>query len=218
MQDVVQKSSLEEATSRYQQSLDERVRSYLSERGIDESAVLSSRLGLCVDPAPGHEQFRGRLTIPYLSAAGVRTIKARCLEDHVCTDVGCPKYLGIAGARGFMFNPSALLVAGEVVAVCEGELDAIVCTEVVGIPAVGVPGVSAWKPHFPRMFSGIPRVICVIDNDEKQDGRNPGRELGERISRDLEQAVVITPPPGEDLSSWCLQVGPEAIRKAAGLT
>ena len=39
-------------------------------------------------------------------------------------------------------------------AICEGELDTIIASSVLGIPAVGVPGVAAWKPHFTKMFAG----------------------------------------------------------------
>lgn len=203
-------SSLEEATARYQTSLDERVLSYLRERGIDESAAATFRLGYVAEPAVGHENFTGRLAIPYLSRAGVRTIKFRSLVDDG------PKYLGLPGARAFMFNPGALLL-GDLVAVCEGELDAVVCSAVVGIPSVGVPGVSSWKDHFPRMFAGIPRVLVIRDHDEKTDGRDPGRELSERIAREVEQAVVVTPPAGMDLSEWVAAEGPDAVRERCGI-
>jgi len=159
------------------------------------------------DPAPGHEQFVGRLSIPYITPVGVRTIKFRAMNDEPT------KYLCLPGARPRMFNVGALLEDSPVVAICEGELDAAVCSSVVGIPAVGVPGVSSWLAHFPRMFSGFDRVLVLSDNDDKPDGHNPGRDMAQRIANDLDQAVVIQPPKGLDVSSWVLRDGADAVRE-----
>ena len=204
-----QPSSLETATRAYEEDL-EAVLPYLADRGIDETAARTHRLGYVARPRVGHEQMVGRLAIPFRTRAGVRTIRFRALDDSQ------PKYLSLPGDRGRMFNPSALFDT-DLAAICEGELDAVVCSSVVGVPAVGVPGVSAWKPHFPRMFAGIPRVLVVIDHDVKENGRNPGRELGDRVANALDQAVIITPPEGMDLTDWVLQDGVEIVRKGMGL-
>jgi len=44
-------------------------------------------------------------------------------------------------------------MAGNFIAVCEGEIDAITLSYSCGIPAVGVPGANAWK-HPLRTFTG----------------------------------------------------------------
>ena len=209
-------SLLKTAVTRYTEALDEDALAYLAARGIDPNVAATFRLGLVVEPAVGHDMFSGRLSIPYMTRAGVRTVKFRCLEDHDCAAEKCPKYLGLPGARPYMFNPGALL-EGDVVAVCEGELDAVVCSGVVGILACGVPGVSSWKEHFPRMFAGIPRVIVIRDHDVKQEGRDPGKELSERIAKAIDRAVVVTPPAGMDLTDWVLSEGPDKVRRSCGL-
>ena len=211
-----QQRSLAQLARGYEDQIDEATVSYLADRGIDRSAVRTFHLGLVRDPAPGHSTFAGRLSVPYITPLGARTIKFRCLLDHDCSAVGCPKYLGITGAKPRMYNAMALIEGPQVVAVCEGELDAVVCSSLL-VPAVGVPGVSSWLPHFARMFAGIPRVIVLVDNDDKQDGRNPGRELAERVARDVEQAEVIPPPKGLDLTEWVLRDGVDAVRKGLGL-
>ncbi len=208
--------SLAQQAKAYEEQLQEDTVSYLADRGISDSAVRTFHLGLVREPAPGHDMFVGRLSIPYVTPMGARTIKFRCLEEHDCGEVGCPKYLGLTGAKPRMFNAMALIEAPPVVAVCEGELDAIVCSSRL-VPAVGIPGVSSWLPHFPRMFAGTPRVLVLVDNDEKQDGRNPGRELAERVARDVEHAEVIPPPKGLDLTEWIQAEGLDAVRKGIGL-
>lgn len=211
-----QQRSLAQVARAYEDQLDGATLSYLAARSIDENAVHTFHLGLVTDPAPGHDQYVGRLSIPYVTPQGARTIKFRCLEEHPCSEVGCPKYLGLPGAKPRMFNAMALIEGPQVVAICEGELDAVVCSSRL-VPAVGIPGVSSWLPHFPRMFAGVPRVIILADNDEKQDGRNPGRELAERVARDIEQAEVIPPPKGLDLTEWIQAAGLDAVRKGIGL-
>ena len=141
----------------------------------------------------------------------MKAVKFRALDGAE------PKYLGPAGQKPRLYNVNDLLLPGSVVAVCEGELDTVIASAVVGVPAVGVAGTSMWREHVPRVFAGFDRVLVFMDNDEKEDGRNPGRELSERICNDLEQAVIITPPKGQDLTDWYLAEGLDPIREACGL-
>lgn len=212
-----QQRSLARVARAYEDQLSPEVVSSLAGRLISASAVATFHLGLVREPAPGHDQYLGRLSIPYVTPEGARTIKFRCLEDHNCSEVGCPKYLGLPGAKPRMYNALVLATDQPVIAICEGELDAVVCSDVVGVPAVGVPGVSSWLPHFPRMFAGVPRVLVLADNDEKADGRNPGRELAERVARDIDQAEVIPPPKGLDLTEWVQAEGLDTVKKGLGL-
>ena len=205
-----------EVAESYNRALTPATVSYLSARGIDEQAADGFLLGLVADPGPEHEPYRGRLSIPYITLNGVRTIKFRCLGSHDCKAAGHPKYLYTPGSGVHLYNVGALLQGSDVVAICEGELDAVVCSTAVGIPAVGVPGVDVWgrgQRHFPRLFQGVERVVIVTDNDRHEDGRNPGAELAGRIARDIEQAVVIQPPPGHDLTEWVLRDGADAVRE-----
>lgn len=212
-----QARSLDLATERYHAALDDQALAYLSERGISQEIADGFRLGLAADPVVGHEFARGRLALPYLTRGGVKSIKFRCLAGHDCGEAGCPKYLAVSGTRPRLYNVEALFSPGSVIAVCEGEFDAIVTHSLCDIPAVSVPGVSSWLPHFPRVFEGFDQVFVLADNDEKEEGRNPGAELAARISKDLAQAVVVQPPKGLDMTTWYLKEGRDAIRKACGL-
>lgn len=217
-QSLEQQRSLAQVALAYAGQLDEGARSYLRDRLVDSPAVATFHLGFVATPAaPGHDQYVGRISIPYVTPEGARTIKFRCIEEHSCSEVGCPKYLGPELTMPRMFNAQALASSPDVVAICEGEFDAIVAQSVLGVPAVGVPGVATWKPHFPRMFAGVPRVLVLVDNDDKKDGRNPGAELAKRVARDLDQAVVIPPPKGQDLTEWIQDQGVDRVKKGIGI-
>ena len=99
------------------------------------------------------------------------------------------------------------------IVVCEGELDAVVVSGVIGIPAVGVPGVTAWKPHFPKLFNGYDTVYVVGDNDIKEDGSNPGMEFAKRVANEILNSTIVTLPPGNDINDYYLANGPDATRE-----
>jgi len=79
----------------------------------------------------------------------------------------------------------------------------------VGIPSVGVAGVSQWKPWFPKLFEGYTRILIFADNDVKEDGRNPGQELAKRIKEDLDKATVVMLPDNQDVNEVFLDQGVE---------
>jgi len=85
----------------------------------------------------------------------------------------------------------------------------------VGVPAVGIAGVSQWKQHFPKMFEGFDRVVIFADNDLKEDGRNPGMELAKRIKEDLEKSVVISLPGNKDVNQVFIEDGADWLRERA---
>ncbi len=201
--------SLEQAVTAYETQMTDRARSYLASRGIDGETVTRFRLGSVQTPEIGHDQYAGMVCIPYLAKMGPVALKFRDIEG------GEPKYLIPAGQPTRMFNARAALSTGSVIAVAEGELDAI-SLEVAGIPAVGIPGVNAWKRHHYRVLDGFSRVWVFADNDVKEDGSNPGRELAKRIMQDLPQAVMVSMPPGRDVNDLLVNDGPEALRALIG--
>ncbi len=80
------------------------------------------------------------------------------------------------------------------------------------IPAVGVPGVAAWKSHFPKLFSGYETVFVVGDNDVKEDGSNPGAEFAKRVANEVMNSTIVTLPPSMDINDYYLANGAEATR------
>lgn len=205
------RSSLEAAVTTYEANLD-LAATYLAGRGIDLEVARRARLGVVSEPEPGHGSGRGRLSIPYLTKSGPVAIKFRCTEPHDCREVeGHQKYAAPAGQTARLYNVPDLFADSDVIALTEGELDALVLSGQCGIPAVGIPGVSNWKNkrHYPRMFSGYSRVLVYGDPDDA------GKELARRICDSLSQAVAVDLPA--DVNETYLRHGKDFLRKAAGL-
>ena len=201
-----QRDSLERATATFEKNVD-RLGSYLEGRGIERQAALSARLGYVSEPLPGLERFVGMMAVPYLALSGPVAIKFRRLEGEG------PKYDAPSGQHARLYNVTAVTLPGDAVAVCEGELDALVCTSVVGVPAVGTPG-TTWLDHWPRCLADFARVIVVADNDEKDDGSNPGLKHAKSVAKSVPNAQIVTPPLGLDLGEWVLRDGADAVRNA----
>lgn len=164
-------------------------------------------LGTVTNPIPGHEHAVGCLSIPYLTKSGVVGVKFRRVDG------GSPKYLWATGQKIGMFNVPDLFMETETISICEGEIDTIVLSGLCNIPAVGVAGVSQWKPWFPIMFEGYKKVLIFADNDVKEDGRNPGMELGLRIKEDLNNATIIHLPENEDVNDVYLKHGADWFKE-----
>ena len=201
MLNAEQKASLTEAADRYADRISPLALSYLQARGISQQVANSYRLGSVVEPSAGHEHAVGRLSIPYITPAGVVGIKFRTIYG------GTPKYLWPTGQKIGLFNVTDLHKFSDTIAICEGEIDTIILSGVVGIPAVGVAGVSQWKTWFPKLFESYGRILIFADNDVKEDGRNPGQELAKRIKEDLNQATIIHLPDNQDVNDVYLAHG-----------
>ena len=168
----VQSKLLLEAAQRYAQAISPEVLDVLAARGISELVAAKFQLGTVTEPHNGHEMHEGWLSIPYITASGSCVgFKFRRIDD------GKPKYGSPTGQKAHLYNVTDITLDSPHIVVCEGELDAIVTSGEIGIPAVGVPGVAAWKPHFPKLFAGYETIYVVGDNDIKEDGSNPGAEF-----------------------------------------
>jgi DNA primase len=183
---------------------------YLEGRGLDLGLAATFRLGVVIEPEIGHELYAGRLSIPYLTRAGVVNIKFRCIEQHVCKDVGCPKYLGLEMGTN-IFNTLAFFKDSPHIAICEGEFDAMVLDGLAGVPAVSIPGVRNWKPHYDRCFTDYERVFVFADGDQD------GKDFAKRIRSTLDGVTVIQMPDGLDVNGVYQAEGPDGLRKRAGL-
>lgn len=198
--------SLETAVQAFQMELSRNgaAQDYLLGRGLDAQTASMYRLGAATS-IPAFESYAGRLAIPYLTPRGAIDIRFRSL------DLSQPKYLSRSGGAMHMYNVLAFKKDADFIAVCEGEIDTITCDALCGIPAVGMPGVNAWKPYWHRAFADYRRVFVFCDGDE------PGREMGKRVQQTVEQATVVHLPDGEDVNSLFLKGGPDEIRRRVGL-
>jgi DNA primase len=203
----VQSKSLKEAVQRYAQEVSPEALVVLAERGISEEVAARFQLGTVTDPINGHEMYDGWISIPYITALEMCVgFKFRRLDD------GKPKYGSPVGQKSHLFNVKDTLSMSPHIVVCEGELDTVITSGVLGIPAVGIPGVQAWKPHFAKLFTGYDTVFIVGDNDIKEDGTNPGAEFSKRVASEILNSVIVTLPPGMDINDHYLKFGADATR------
>lgn len=202
-----QSKLLLEAAQRYAQEISPEVLVALAERGISEEVAARFELGTVTSPHNGHEMYEGWISIPYITAGGSCVgFKFRRIDD------GKPKYGSPTGQKAHLYNVIDILEMSPYIVICEGELDAVITSGVLGIPAVGVPGVQAWKPHFAKLFMGYETIYVVGDNDVKEDGSNPGAEFSKRVANEILNSQIVTLPPGMDINDYYLAHGADATR------
>ena len=202
-----QSKLLLEAAQRYAQEISPEAIVALLERGISEEVAARFQLGTITDPINGHEMYEGWISIPYITASGSCVgFKFRRLDDAK------PKYGSPTGQKAHLYNVTDILTPSAYIVVTEGELDTVITSGMLGIPAVGVPGVQAWKPHFSKLFNGYDTVYVVGDNDIKEDGSNPGAEFAKRVASEIINSSIVTLPPGLDINDYYLAHGADATR------
>ena len=198
-QSALQKELLGKAAQKYSESI-HLAEDYLRQRGIPLEVARLARFGVVAEPEVGHEQYQGRLSIPYVTKTGVVDLRFRSLNPAVE-----PKYMGLTGADTKMYNVLDIERASDFIGVCEGELDTLTMSACVGIPCVGVPGANSWKKHYTRLLADFERVFIFADGDQ------PGREFASSLAREL-PVTVVQFPDGEDVNSFYIAHGAEAIR------
>jgi len=193
-----QRNFLLQATQRYAAAI-EKAEPYLLSRqlSVDEAKVF--HLGVVEDPLPGHEPYKGRLAIPYITPSGVVDIRFRAIGNDD------PKYMGLVGAKTTMFNTQACFVADKYICVTEGEFDCIMMSSKTIHPTVGIPGANNWKPHYAKILDDFDIVIVLADGDAA------GLEFGKKISRELGNVNIVSMPEGEDVNSMMIKQGSEWI-------
>jgi DNA primase len=202
-----QSKLLMEAAQRYAQEISPEAIVALAERGISEQVAARFQLGTITEPINGHEMYDGWISIPYITASNYCVgFKFRRLDDAK------PKYGSPTGQKAHLYNVTDVLIQSPYIVVCEGELDTVITSGMVGIPAVGVPGVQAWKPHYAKLFNGYDTVYVVGDNDVKEDGSNPGMEFAKRVANEILNSQIVTLPPGMDINDYYLAHGADATK------
>lgn len=196
----MQKDLLGKATERYKASI-YLAEDYLRNRGIPLEVARLASLGVVEEPEVGHEQYAGRLAIPYITKTGVVDLRFRSLNPAVE-----PKYMGLTGAETKMYNVLDIEKANDFIGVCEGELDTITMSSCVGIPCIGVPGANSWKKHYTRLLADFERVFVFADGDQ------PGTEFARSLAREL-PVTIVQLPEGHDVNSMYVQDGADYFLK-----
>ncbi len=193
-----QRQFLLQATQRYAGTI-ELAKEYLSSRHLSVEEANIFHLGVVADPLPGHELYKGRLAIPYITPSGVVDIRFRAMHNED------PKYMGLVGAKTTMFNTKACFVADKYICVTEGEFDCIMMGVKTQHPTIGIPGANNWKPHYAKILDDFEIVIVLADGDAA------GLEFGKKISRELGNVNIISMPEGEDVNSMMVKRGSDWI-------
>ena len=193
-----QRQFLLQATQRYAGTI-ELAKEYLSSRHLSVEEASIFHLGVVADPLPGHEPYKGRLAIPYITPSGVVDIRFRAMHNED------PKYMGLVGAKTTMFNTKACFVADKYICVTEGEFDCIMMGVKTQHPTIGIPGANNWKPHYAKILDDFEIVIVLADGDAA------GLEFGKKISRELGNVNIISMPEGEDVNSMMVKQGSDWI-------
>lgn len=196
---------MEQASATYQKDLRDEPAAidYLKKRGISGDSAHYFRLGVVGNPFPGHEKYQSRLAIPYVTPAGVVSIRFRCVPPiaHPGEDkCDHAKILGLPGDMLRVYNVAALHRPSDVIAIAEGEPDTWIGHQI-GVPTVGLPGVASMKEYTRRLFAGYQIVYGFVDNDDK----GQGSEFAERLATEIPQFRPVLMPPGHDLNSFYLE-------------
>jgi DNA primase len=203
-QSVLQKELLGKAAAEYAENIYQ-AEDYLRSRGIPLEVARLASLGVVAEPETGHEAFKGRLSIPYITKTGVVDLRFRSLNPAVE-----PKYMGMTGAETKMYNVLDVERASDFIGVCEGELDTLTLSACVGIPCVGVPGANSWKKHYTRLLADFERVFVFADGDQ------PGTEFARSLAREL-PVTIIQLPDGHDVNSMFVQEGVDYFNQKMGV-
>ncbi len=174
---------------------------YLATRNLSVAEAQRFHLGVVKDALPGHEQYLGRLAIPYITPSGVVDIRFRTLGDID------PKYMGMPGAKTSMFNAQTVLTASDYICVTEGEIDCITVSVKTTHPAVGIPGANNWKPFYSKILDDFDTVIVLADGD------SAGMDFGKKVSRELGNVNIVQMPEGHDVNSIVMLEGAEFINE-----
>lgn len=195
---------LKRATLQYQDHILD-AQAFLEKRGIDLEFARSVGLGVVRNPEALHQPYDGRLAIPYITDAGPVQMAFRCLKDHDCKAEGCVKILRPKGWPNRLYGVQSMTQADEWIAVAEGEIDAMIL-QMIGIPAVGVPGSEVFKEHWPNVFEDFSRVYIFADGDQAGD------DMISKWRERIDTAVISAQMPHkEDVNSMYLSSGSEFL-------
>lgn len=216
--DASQLTWLEEQCSRYQKAADRGALSYLDGRGVPPVAADSFRLGLVHDAPPEHRQYEGMLSIPILKRGVVQGMRFRCIAEECKVNTReedhgeHSKFKSVRGGRTWLYGTDAMLNRTDELDLTEGEPDAWILSGVLGLSAVGIPGVDTWKanPWWALLFEGHRKIRFWADPDKA------GARLADQVVRDLGQNVAIVDLP-DDVSWTYRDHGVGALIEAGGL-
>lgn len=173
------------------------------ERGLVDSTIKHFKLGLVHDPLPVDRKYAGAISIPYITPGGVYDVRFRRGPGQ---PEATPKYMQAPGTKTTIYNVNEIEDVNKYLIIGEGEFTAIMAWQI-GLPAVAIPGVTAFKPYYRHLFEGFSRVYICGDGDEA------GEKFNNELSALLYNATPISLPDGEDVDSFCRKHGAARTRE-----
>ena len=196
---------------------------YLAQHGLKDREIMNRyELGCVMDPLPGDERFRGCVSIPYLGRRDVVSIKYRCAlsygdSSHDCHTAGDghAKYGKYSGDKVKPYNTAAFFLANDIIGIAEGEVDAILATEVLGVPTIGIPGAQQWQAYskiWSLALKDYDRIIIFADGDDA--GRSCARAIGADLGP---RHRIVKCDDNEDVSSMIVKGHTERLKRMTGV-
>lgn len=199
------------------------------ERGLSDLTIDHFELGVVGASDEDYPHLEGYLAIPYIAPCDLVDWDLNYVDIRFRRGPGlsesAPKYRTLPGHPTRLFNTRVLANPGPYIAIVEGEIDAMTLWQC-GIPAVGVPGVKAWKPYYSNIFSGFERTLIIADNDKPKDSDEESDEVervgvGEKFASEVAKKVpnpkVTLIPDGGDTNSFYLEFGAAELRNLLGV-
>lgn len=186
------------------------VLAYLTDqRQLSMATIDRFLLGAVVSPDVLDDPARGMISIPYMTPTGPVALRFRRPPER---ETG-PKYWQPEGSKLTIFNTPAFFASEETIAVTEGEMDCMTLVQA-GIPAVGIPGASAWKDYYELLFEGYESVIICADNDDQ----GAGRKFATKLALNVPGGKIVLMPEGHDVNSYLCEFGRPALREFMGVS
>jgi DNA primase len=203
----VERKSLEKRVAAYHSQLflpeGSDLLDYLTDvRGLEPETLSQFQLGAVVNPEDSDEPALGKIAIPYLTRSGPVALRFRRGPEGEG-----PKYWQPPKSQITIFNVNELVKHQKWIVICEGEIDCMTAVQA-GLPAVGIPGASAWKDHYYCLFEGYERVIILADNDDK----GAGMDFARKVAEEVPAPAIIQLPEGEDVNSFYVKHGASELR------
>lgn len=145
--------------------------------------------------ADGHLRFyRHPLILPYFDREGRAVyLQARALDTETK-----PKELSLAGSIPCPYNMRILNGEPGPVYLCEGAVDTLTLIEA-GFPAVGIPGVTNFKPAWVPLFKH--KSVYVVFDPDAAGEAGSARAIALLKEQGIE-AHHLKLPPGKDINDW----------------
>jgi hypothetical protein len=201
---------------------------YVKARGLGDLGAAYG-LGYVHSVIPGHERYRGSVSIPYLRPAGgedgVATVRFRCIREECVRapdglyyfqrgekekhDHKGGKYNSIPGDPPRLYNTAALIDPSPFLVVVEGEFDTL-SWQAAEVPAIGAPGTGSWRDYWTPALLGYETVYLIAEDA-------PGVAFMDALAADIPNAKVIEMADQRDSNQILMTDGPEALRDRIGL-